>query len=98
MLRESVTSTDVPAALVEWSSKRIHRVVRSTLAAEGGALSNAHDRSDFARVIFAEMMGKLELDLSQGRIADLFNAFDDNGNNGSRRSARRTTSRLEIRI
>ena len=56
---KSVTSTDVPAALVEWSSKRIHRVVRSTLAAEGGALSNAHDRSDFARVIFAEMMGKL---------------------------------------
>ena len=54
-----MTSTDVPAALVEWSSKRIHRVVRSTLAAEGGALSNAHDRSDFARVVFAEMMGKL---------------------------------------
>eukprot|EP00930_Biecheleria_cincta_P014033 TRINITY_DN12236_c0_g1_i1.p1 TRINITY_DN12236_c0_g1~~TRINITY_DN12236_c0_g1_i1.p1 ORF type:complete len:707 (+),score=119.00 TRINITY_DN12236_c0_g1_i1:100-2220(+) len=28
---------------------------------------------------FAEMMGKLELDLSQGRIAELFHAFDYNG-------------------
>ena len=47
-----------PASLVEWSSHKLRRVVKSTLAAEAGALSAAHDRNEFARVVAAMMLGK----------------------------------------
>ena len=52
-----VASSDDQAAMVEWSSHRIKRTVRSTLAAEAAALSEAQDRAEHARVVLAEMLG-----------------------------------------
>ena len=43
------------ANLVEWGSRKIHRVVRSTLAAEAAAMSYGFDRALFAREVFTEL-------------------------------------------
>jgi len=45
-----------PVHLVDWSSSKIHRVVRSTLAAEGASAAHAYDRGCHARVILAEVL------------------------------------------
>jgi len=45
-----------PAMLIDWSSTKIHRVVRSTLAAEAASASHAHDRATFVRVLIAEVL------------------------------------------
>ena len=44
------------ANMIEWSSKKIHRVVKSTLAAEAAAMSFGFDRTYFAREVFTEIM------------------------------------------
>ena len=44
------------ANLLEWSSKKIHRVVKSTLAAEAAAMSYGFDRTFFAREVFTEIL------------------------------------------
>ena len=43
--------------LLDWGSSKIHRVVRSTLAAEAASASHAHDRATYARVLLAEVLG-----------------------------------------
>ena len=48
------------AAIVFWNSHRIKRVVKSTLAAEAAALSEAQDALECARVLFMQMLGKVE--------------------------------------
>ena len=45
-----------PAIVLDWVSSRIHRVVKSTLAAESAAAAFAYDRSCFVRVALAEML------------------------------------------
>lgn len=62
-----VCSSDIESdwsntAVLEWTSTRIKRVVKSTLAAEAAALSVAQDRNEFARVAVACMFGKLRVD------------------------------------
>ena len=47
---------DAPVHLVDWGSSKIHRVVRSTLAAEGAAAAHAFDRGAQVRVILAELL------------------------------------------
>ena len=44
------------ANMIEWHSKKIHRVVKSTLAAEAAAMSFGFDRTFFAREVFTEIM------------------------------------------
>ena len=44
------------AVMLEWGSKKIHRVVRSTLAAEAAAMSFAFDRAFFARAVMQEIL------------------------------------------
>ena len=44
------------ANMIEWASKKIHRVVKSTLAAEAAAMSYGFDRTFFAREVFTEIM------------------------------------------
>ena len=48
------------AAVVSWASHRIKRVVKSTLAAEAAALSEARDQLEYARVLFMQMLGKVD--------------------------------------
>ena len=43
------------ALMLEWGSKKIHRVVRSTLAAEAAAMSFAFDRAFFARAVMQKI-------------------------------------------
>ena len=44
------------AVMLEWGSKKIHRVVRSTLAAEAAAMSFSFDRAYFARAVMQEIL------------------------------------------
>ena len=48
------------AAVVSWASHRIKRVVKSTLAAEAAALSEAQDHLEYARVLFMQTLGKMD--------------------------------------
>ncbi len=41
--------------LIDWSSSKIHRKVRSTLAAEAASASRAYDRAVYARAMIAEI-------------------------------------------
>ena len=43
------------ASLLEWLSKKTHRVVKSTLAAEAAAMSYGFDRTFFAREVYTEI-------------------------------------------
>ncbi len=45
-----------PIHIVEWNSSKIHRVVKSTLAAEAASASFAHDRACYVRTAIAEMI------------------------------------------
>ena len=44
------------ANLLEWGSRKIHRVVKSTLAAEAAAMSYGFDRALFAREVYTELV------------------------------------------
>ena len=59
---ENVKVTGAPAAIIEWGSTRIKRVVKSTLAAESASLAIGHDRNEFARVAAAYLFGKIRAD------------------------------------
>jgi hypothetical protein len=48
------------AAVVSWASHRIKRVVKSTLAAEAAALSEAQDQLEYSRVLFMQMLGQVD--------------------------------------
>ena len=52
-----VATKETAAAAVQWGSHRIKRVVKSTLASEAAALAEAQDNLEYARVLFAEMLG-----------------------------------------
>ena len=58
----AVDSRCAPVAILEWSSTRIKRVVKSTLAAEAAALAVAQDRNDHGRVLTAYMFGRAAAD------------------------------------
>ena len=45
------------ANMLDWGSKKIHRVVKSTLAAEAAAMSFGFDRAIYARAVFSEIIG-----------------------------------------
>jgi len=55
---EEVLKTPKPVRtfLVDWASNKIHRVVRSTLAAEAASNSHAHARATLVRVLLAEIL------------------------------------------
>ena len=47
---------DAPVMIVSWASTKIHRVCRSTLAAEACSASHAHDTLAFLRAALAEWL------------------------------------------
>ena len=51
----SILDGSARANLLGWGSKKIHRVVKSTLAAEAAAMSFGFDRSIFARAVYSEI-------------------------------------------
>ena len=51
----SILGGSARANLLNWESKKIHRVVNSTLAAETAAMSFEFERSIFARAVFSEI-------------------------------------------
>ena len=60
-----ISTTDIAtklakAKVVDWTSSRVHRVVKSTLAAEAAALAAAQDRNEFYRVAVAYFFGLLD--------------------------------------
>ena len=40
---------EVPAHIIDWTSAKVHRVVRSTMAAEAASAAAAHDRAQLTR-------------------------------------------------
>ena len=55
MAERSILDGSARANLLDWGSKKIHRVVKSTLAAEAAAMSFGFDRSIFARPVYSEI-------------------------------------------
>ena len=55
MAERSILDGSARANFLGWGSKKIHRVVKSTLAAEAAAMSFGFDRSIFARAVFSEI-------------------------------------------
>jgi hypothetical protein len=55
--RRLVFEDSAPVAPVMWSSTRIKRVVRSTLAAEACAMTNGYDSAVYLRVFLARVLG-----------------------------------------
>ena len=51
-----------PLCIAAWSSTRIERVVRSTLAAEAAALANGYDMAVYMRVLLARLLGTTAAD------------------------------------
>ena len=56
MAERSTLDGSARANLLDWGSKKIHRVVKSTLAAEAAAMSFGFDRSIFARAVYSEII------------------------------------------
>ena len=55
MAERSILDGSAHANLLDWGPKKIHRVVKSTLAAEAAAMSFGFDRSIFARAVYSEI-------------------------------------------
>ncbi len=55
--QKKIMSEWAKASTIEWSSSRIKRVVKSTLAAEAASLPVGQDKNEFARVALAYMFG-----------------------------------------
>ena len=51
------TETEAAMSIVAWSSTRIRRVVRSTLAAEAAALATGYDMVVYVRVLDSRLLG-----------------------------------------
>jgi hypothetical protein len=76
---ESLTcAKETSMHVVEWSSGKIHRVARSTLAAEAASASHAHDRGTVARVLLAELLfAQTELHWTQAQRAVKYGLVSD---------------------
>jgi hypothetical protein len=59
-VERSCVGTPANAATVSLASHRVKKVVKSTLAAEAAALSEAQDQLEYARVLFAQMLGQVD--------------------------------------
>ena len=57
---KAITEGQAKASVVDWTSSRVHRVVKSTLAAEAAALAAAQDRNEFLRVCVAYFFGRMD--------------------------------------
>ncbi len=57
---KSCVRAPAKTAVLFWASHRIKRVVKSTLAAEAAALSDAQDQLEYARVLFMQMLGSVD--------------------------------------
>ena len=74
---EGVTDGEVQEAIVEWSSKRVHRVMTYTLGCEGSALKVAEDRATIAGVVLAEMMDVLPRTGHWGKVLKRVECFSE---------------------
>ena len=51
----SITSCRVPVSVLSWQSKKIKRVVRSSLAAEASSMTTCQDHLDWMRMMWEQM-------------------------------------------
>ena len=51
----SITNCRVPVSVLSWQSKKIKRVVRSSLAAETCSMSTCQEQSDWMRTMWEQM-------------------------------------------
>ena len=56
-VRASVTNCRVPVSVLSWQSKKIKRVVRSSLAAETCSISSCQEHFDWIRTKWEQMTG-----------------------------------------
>ena len=56
MAERSILDGSARAKFLDWRSKRIHRDVKSTLAAEAAVMSFGFDRYIFARAVYSEII------------------------------------------
>jgi hypothetical protein len=56
----SVLTQSAPAALVEWTSSRVKRVVRSSMACEAAGVSLGFEHGDFLRAAWRELISSIQ--------------------------------------
>ena len=86
-----------PSMLIDWSSTKIHRVVRSTLAAEAASASHAHDRVTFVRVLIADVLfgehgkhwSQVQKSVRYGLVTDCRSLYDHCNKTGASLSEKR---------
>ena len=92
LAEEGIETADSVCALVEFGSSVIHRVVRSTLAAEAAALSTALDRQLYLRLVLESLMfgepdcgpdWRHKLKIKGLLVTDAKSLFDHLGKTGS---------------
>ena len=54
-VRASITNCRVPVSVLSWQSKKIKRVVRSSLAAEASSMSTCQEHLDWMRTMWEQM-------------------------------------------
>ena len=54
-VRDSITDCRVPVSVLSWQSKKIKRVVRSSLAAEASSMSTCQEHLDWMRTMWEQM-------------------------------------------
>ncbi len=57
---QSCVFVPAKAAVVSRASHRIKRVVKNTLATEAAALSEAQDQLEYPKVLFMQMLGRVD--------------------------------------
>ena len=68
-VRNNVTEQSVPVPILSWSSKKITRVVRSSLAAETRCMATCMEQLDLVRTLWSQMtMAGLSLDNYEGAL------------------------------
>ena len=57
-VRASITNCRVPVSVLSWQSKKIERVVRSSLAAEASSMSTCQEHLDWMRTMWEQMASR----------------------------------------
>ena len=70
----SITNCRVPVSVLSWQSKKIKRVVRSSLAAETCSMSTCQEHFDLMRTVWEQMPSILVTDCKS-----LYDAIDKEG-------------------
>lgn len=77
MTDTGIFSGETPINVVGWSSTRIHRTVRSTLAPEAAGGSEGHDRGTWIRALVAQLLYGYEKPWAKKKLQEPYGCGTD---------------------